>query len=73
MKNGSSFFYRQPQILQAQMEEPQHTMDVLDFKRWYYETARMRNGSGASVHVCGGTSPQFRNLKRDLAKVPIVD
>ena len=25
-------FYRQRQILQAQMEKLQHTMDVLDFK-----------------------------------------
>lgn len=32
-------FYKQRQLLQAQMEELQHTMDVLDYKCWYYETA----------------------------------
>ena len=37
-------FYRQRQILQAQMEELQHTMDVLDFKCWYYEQA-IQDGS----------------------------
>ena len=37
-------FYRQRQILQAQMEELQHTMDVLDFKCWYYEQA-IKDGS----------------------------
>lgn len=67
-------FYRQRQILQAQMEELQHTMDVLDFKCWYYETAR----DAGMVQVPQSMSveelpPQFRNLKRDLAKVPIVD
>lgn len=67
-------FYRQRQILQAQMEELQHTMDVLDFKCWYYETAR----DAGTVQVPQSMSveelpPQFRNLKRDLAKVPIVD
>lgn len=67
-------FYRQRQILQAQMEELQHTTDVLDFKCWYYETAR----DAGTVQVPQSMSveelpPQFRNLKRDLAKVPIVD
>lgn len=67
-------FYRQRQILQAQMEELQHTMDVLDFKCWYYETAR----DAGTVQVPQSMSveelpPQFRNLKRNLAKVPIVD
>ena len=28
-------FYKQRQLLQAQMEELQHTMDVLDYKCWY--------------------------------------
>lgn len=55
-------------------EELQHTMDVLDFKCWYYETAR----NAGTVQVPQSMSveelpPQFRNLKRDLAKVPIVD
>ena len=55
-------------------EELQHTMDVLDFKCWYYETAR----DAGTVQVPQSMSveelpPQFRNLQRDLAKVPIVD
>lgn len=67
-------FYKQRQILQAQMEELQHTMDVLDFKCWYYETAR----DAGTVQVPQSMSaeelpPQFRNLKRNLTKVPIVD
>ena len=69
MKNGSSFFTGSAMILQAQMEELQHTMDVLDFKCWYYETARdAGNGSGASVHVCGGTSPSVSQLKERSCK-----
>lgn len=62
-------FYRQRQILQAQMKELQHTMDVLDFKCWYYETARdAGTDSGASVHVCGGTSPSVSQLKERSCK-----
>ena len=58
-------FYRQRKILQAQMEELQHTMDVLDFKCWYYETAR----DAGTVQVPQSMSveelpPQFRNLQR---------
>lgn len=62
-------FYRQRQILQAQMEELQHTMDVLDFKCWYYETAR----DAGTVQVpqsmfCGGTSPSVSQLKERSCK-----
>ena len=49
-------------------------LDMLRFKCWYYETAR----DAGTVQVPQSMSveelsPQFRNLKRDLAKVPIVD
>ena len=32
-------FYKQREILQAQMAELQETLDTLDYKCWYYETA----------------------------------
>ena len=67
-------FYRQRQILQAQMEELQHTMEEQEFKYWYNETAR----DAGTVQVPQSMSveelpPQFRNLKRDHAKETIHD
>lgn len=35
-----ALFQKQKKVLQAQMEELQLTMDTLDFKCWYYETAK---------------------------------
>ena len=33
-------FYKQREILRAQMAELQETLDTLDYKCWYYETAK---------------------------------
>lgn len=67
-------FYRQRELLQAQMEALQRTMDVLDYKCWYYETAK----EAGTVQVPQSMSvdelpPQFRKVKKDLVKVPVVD
>ena len=35
-----ALFEKQRKNLEAQMAELQHTMDVLNFKCWYYETAK---------------------------------
>ena len=69
-----ALFEKQRKNLEAQMAELQHTMDVLNFKCWFYETAKKAGTTlvpqSMSVEEL---PPQFRNLKRDLAKVPIVD
>lgn len=67
-------FYRQRELLQAQMEALQRTMDVLDYKCWYYETAK----EAGTVQIPQSMSvdelpPQFRKVKKDLVKVPAVD
>ena len=67
-------FYRQRQILQAQMEELQHTMDVLDYKCWYYETAKETGSVEALKRMPPeDLPPQFRNVKQDISKIPVVD
>ena len=35
-----AMFRRQREELQAQMEDLQHTMEMVDYKCWYYETAK---------------------------------
>lgn len=67
-------FYNQRKVLQAQMEELQKTMEVLDFKCWYYETAK----EAGTVQVPQSMPlekipPQFRETKKELVKVPVVD
>ena len=67
-------FYRQRELLQAQMDALQRTMDVLDYKCWYYETAK----EAGTVQIPQSMSvdelpPQFRKVKKDLVKVPVVD
>ena len=67
-------FYNQRKVLQAQMEELQKTMEVLDFKCWYYETAK----EAGTVQVPQSMPlekipPQFRGAKKELVKVPVVD
>ena len=64
-------FYRQRQILQAQMEELQHTMDVLDFKCWYYETAKKAGTIAVPRDMKVNEVPErFRKILRELRKVP---
>ena len=43
-------FYKQREILQAQMAELQETLDTLDYKCWYYETA-MKDGNEDAINA----------------------
>lgn len=35
-----AMFHRQQEVLKQQMVELQHTMEMVDYKCWYYETAK---------------------------------
>lgn len=50
-------FYKQREILQAQMAELQETLDTLDYKCWYYETAK----EAGSTHA-----PETMPLEKSL-------
>ena len=43
-------FYKQREILRAQMAELQETLDTLDYKCWYYETA-MKDGNEDGINA----------------------
>lgn len=46
-----ALFEKQRKNLEAQMAELQHTMDVLNFKCWFYETGKKsRDHSRSPVH-----------------------
>ena len=67
-------FYNQRRLLEAQMAELQRTMDVLDYKCWYYETAK-ETGSTQAMQTMPieKLPPRFREVKKELVKVPVVD
>ena len=64
-------FRDQREALLAQMNALQQTLDVLDYKCWYYETAQQ----AGSTDVLSGLDPedvpeQYRSVKRRLSDVP---
>ena len=64
-------FLKQRAILQQQMAELQHTLDVLDFKCWYYETAKKAGTTLIHQNMTAEQIPdKFKNIKHDLQDVP---
>lgn len=60
-------FQKQKHILQAQMEELQDTMDTLEFKCWYYETAKKAGTVEILKNMTIDQIPEkFRKVRRSL-------
>ena len=60
-------FQKQKRILQAQMEELQDTMDTLEFKCWYYETAKAAGTTDVLKNMSIDQIPErFRKVRRNL-------
>ncbi len=64
-------FRDQRESLLSQMAALQQTLDVIDYKCWYYETAEQ----AGSLDVLNNIGPddipeQFRSVKRSLSDVP---
>ncbi len=62
-------FQHQREVLQAQMDELHHTMDVVDYKCWYYETAK----AAGSVEALRTMTPEevperFRTIRAQLSE-----
>ena len=71
-----ALFEKQRKNLEAQMAELQHTMDVLNFKCWFYETAK----AAGTVDVPGAMTDadvpeQFRAIRQELRgqKMPNIE
>lgn len=59
------------EALLAQMAALQQTLDVIDYKCWYYETARNAGSTDALNGITSEDIPeQFRDTKRRLSDVP---
>ena len=67
-------FTHQRDVLLAQMEEMRHTLETVEYKCWYYETAKETGSVEALKRMSPeDLPPQFRNVKQDISKIPVVD
>lgn len=65
-------FRRQKEVLQQKMAEMQHTMAMVEYKCWYYETAK----AAGTVEVPQNTKEsdvpkQFHDIRRELKNTVI--
>ncbi len=66
-----ALFQRQREALLAQMAALQETPDTLDYKCWFYETARSAGTVEAPQNLRDGElPPKFRAVRRRLKKLP---
>ena len=66
-----AMFRRQRERLQAQMEELRHTMEVVEYKCWYYETAQAAGTVDAPKDMPDGEVPErFRAIRQELKSIP---
>ena len=69
-----ALFEHQREVLREQMEQLQRTMDVLDYKCWYYETAREAGSVGAVQQLDAAQIPErFRSVRGELRSAPGAD
>ena len=60
---------RQQEVVRKQMEELQQTLETLDFKRWYYETARDAGTTAVPRNMALEELPeQYREVRRRLRR-----
>ena len=66
-----AMFRHQREVLQAQMAELQHTMCMVDYKCWYYETAQTTGTIDTPKYMPEEDIPeQFRAIRQELSGVP---
>ena len=69
-----ALFEHQREVLRERMEQLQRTMDVLDYKCWYYETAREAGSVGAVQQLDAAQIPErFRSVRGELRSAPGTD
>ena len=67
-------FRHQRQVLEQQMEELRHTMQMVDYKCWYYETAKAAGTVEVPQKMPLSEVPErFRQIRQELRKAPSDD
>ena len=66
-----SMFRRQREALERQMEELRHTMAMVEYKCWYYETAKDAGTVDAPQEMELSEVPErFRKIRQELRTTP---
>lgn len=66
-------FQKQKQLLEEQLRSMQHTLDVLEYKCWYYETAEKAGTIAAPQNIPTDQIPEkYREIRQELSGVPKV-
>lgn len=66
-----SMFRHQQEVLKQQMAELRHTMEIVDYKCWYYETAKEAGTVDVPQKMALAEVPErFRELRQELKKAP---
>ena len=64
-------FRRQREALKAQMEELRHAMEMVEYKCWYYETAKAAGTTDAPQNMALSDVPErFREIRQELRTAP---
>ncbi len=64
-------FRRQREVLEARMEELRRTMETVEYKCWYYETAKEAGTVDALRDIDESEVPErFRAVRRELRSAP---
>lgn len=64
-------FRHQREELRVQMEELEHTMEMVEYKCWYYETAKKAGTVAVPRDMKESEVPErFRKILHELRKVP---
>lgn len=67
-------FRRQREALEARMEELRHTIETVDYKCWYYETAKTTGTIDAPRDMDDKDVPEkFRKIRDELRSVKTAD
>lgn len=65
-------FRRQKEVLQQKMAEMQHTMAMVEYKCWYYETAKAAGTVEVPQNMKESDVPkQFHDIRRELKNAVI--
>lgn len=64
-------FTHQRDVLLAQMEEMRHTLETVEYKCWYYETAKAAGTTDVPRDMADEDVPErFRAIRRELKTIP---
>ena len=64
-------FQNQRKLVEAQMQALQHTLDILDFKCWYYETAKEAGTVQVLQNMPLEEIPEkYQSVRQELQNIP---